>query len=49
MTVNLSRFFIVAAVVCFAIATLVATGVVTSNETAWEAGGLLALAASFAA
>jgi hypothetical protein len=48
LTFNASRFFIVASVVCFTIALLTAVAVVTSDENAWVAGGLLALALSFA-
>lgn len=48
MTVTPARFFLVAAVVCFTIALLLATAVVHgSSMIAWELGGLLSLALSF--
>lgn len=48
MTVNRSLVFIVAAVVCFVVALLLALSVFSGgNEQAWEIGGFLALALSF--
>jgi hypothetical protein len=38
-----------AAIVCFAVATLSAVGTFDTNVTAWVAGGLLALAVAVAA
>lgn len=48
MTVNASRLFIIASIVCFAIALIVSLGAVGSDEQAWVDGGLLSLALSFA-
>lgn len=48
MNLNPSRFFALAAVVCFAVALLAAVSAVHSNENAWIAGGLLSLALSWA-
>jgi len=48
MTINASRFFILASVVCFTIALLTAVAVVSSDENAWVDGGLLALVLSLA-
>ena len=48
MVVNASKLFILASVVCFAIALLVAVAGVHSNEQAWLDGGLLSLALSLA-
>lgn len=45
---TVSRFLLIASVVCFAIACLTAVGVVTSDAQAWTDGGLLSFAASFA-
>jgi hypothetical protein len=42
MTIN--QIPALAAVVCFAVATLSAVGAFNTNITAWTAGGLLALA-----
>jgi hypothetical protein len=48
MTLNRSLVFLVAAVVCFVVALLLALSVFSGgNETAWAYGGLLALALSF--
>jgi hypothetical protein len=48
MTVTRSVFFLVAAIVCFVIALLIALSVFAGgNEHAWEIGGFLALALSF--
>lgn len=48
MTLNRSLFFLIAAVVCFAIALLLALSVFSGgNEQAWVDGGLLAFALSF--
>jgi hypothetical protein len=45
---NRGLLFLVAAILCFAIALLIATGVVDStNGHDWEVGGFLALALSF--
>lgn len=41
MTVTRSLLFLLAAVVCFAVALLVAVSAITSNYDAWLAGGLL--------
>lgn len=43
-----ARAFVIAAVVCFAVALLAALGAVTAPAETWEAGGLLALALSMA-
>ena len=46
--VNRGLLFLVAAIVCFVIALLIATGVVDSTSGKdWELGGFLALALSF--
>ena len=48
MTLNRSLIFLIAAIVCFVVALLLALAVFTGgNEHAWEVGGLLALALSF--
>ena len=48
MTHNRSLIFLVAAVVCFVVALLLALSVFNGgNQTAWEYGGLLALTLSF--
>ena len=44
MVVSRSLLFILAAVICFAVALLVAVGAVQSNFDAWTAGGLLSFA-----
>jgi hypothetical protein len=41
---NINQIPALAAIVCFAIATLSAVGAFSTNVTAWTAGGLLALA-----
>jgi uncharacterized membrane protein len=46
VTVNRTVLFVVAAVVCFAVALLSDLSIVHSNADAWEAGGLLSLALS---
>jgi hypothetical protein len=41
-------FFMIAAIVCFVVALLIAVNAFSGgNETAWEVGGLLALALGF--
>ena len=48
MTINRSLFFVVAAVVCFVVALLLALAVFSGgNQQAWVDGGLLSLALSF--
>ena len=48
MTINRSLVFIVAAIVCFTVALLMAVSVVSGgNAQAWVDGGLLSLALSF--
>ncbi len=48
MTVNRHLLLLVAAIVCFTVALLLALSVFTGgNEQAWEDGGFLALALSF--
>ncbi len=48
MTVNRHLILLIAAIVCFLVALLLALGVFSGgNEPAWTAGGLLAFAASF--
>lgn len=48
MTLTRSLFFLIAAILCFAIALLLALSVFSGgNQQAWEDGGLLALALSF--
>ncbi len=48
MTVNRHLFFLVAALVCFVVALLLALAVFTgSNEQAWTLGGFVALTLSF--
>jgi hypothetical protein len=46
--VNHSLLLLAAAIVCFAVALLIVTGIVDSGRgTEWEVGGFLALALSF--
>lgn len=50
MTVTAKVFFLIAAVVCFAVALLLAVGAFSGgNEVAWQDGGLLSLALAFLA
>ena len=47
-SLNRGLLFLVAAILCFAIALLISTGVLDSNTARdWELGGFLALALSF--
>lgn len=47
MTVNRSLFFLIAAIVCMAIALLLALSVITGDATPWAYGGLLSFFLSF--
>jgi hypothetical protein len=48
MTLNRTLFFLIAAIVCFVVALLLALAVFSGgNQQAWEIGGFLALALSF--
>jgi hypothetical protein len=48
MTLNRSLIFLIAAVVCFVVALLLALAVFSGgNQSAWVDGGLLAFALSF--
>ena len=48
MTVNRKLALVIAAIVCFVVALLLALGVFSGgNEQAWVDGGLVAFAASF--
>jgi len=47
MIINRSVLFLLAAISCFIVALCVALGWISSNETAWQDGGLALLAGSF--
>lgn len=47
MIVNRSLFFLIAAIVCMAIALLLVLNVVSGDATPWEVGGFLSFFLSF--
>lgn len=47
MTVNRSLFFLIAAIVCMAIALLTSLGIISADWKPWELGGLLSFFLSF--